>query len=519
MAVDGPATAEGELTQTPFAHLVVFALERKLTGTLLLEEGPDRVHVLTFVRGNPAKCRPGDDFAPLGKLLLDEGVIEESVLEAALSTHGLMAQAGLLGDMLVMAGHVEPEALDRVLERQFRLRFVRLFALPGSTRYRWFENVDELAEWGAEASRQDPFELLWAGLERHGDKASSMEPSLAALGEGQPLNIHQRAPLERLGLEGLASEIVELLLLEPVSLPELVSLEVAPEELCRRVVFTMLLLRFVDLGRGALPIGVVDKVPTTLARVRLKQARQQLVAAAEDEVGDGERTSRRRGVDRRRDSAPAADPSAASSPEPASSREPVSSPQPASSAEPASAAPPPPPVPASFVEAPAPTSATVLSLEPEIEPDSSVRAIRSVIEGKPIADLLSLGRARIEAKDAATALQLADAALEREPANTEARVLSVTARGLRPHADVKALVLELDELVAGDDGCVEARWQRAILRKRLGDDAGARHDLEKVLALQPGHEGATSRLAEGSEPTKPAGGAKGTGLLGRLFRR
>ena len=30
----------------------------------------------------------------------------------------------------------------------------------------WYENVDELADWGAEPSRQDPFELLWAGPAR-----------------------------------------------------------------------------------------------------------------------------------------------------------------------------------------------------------------------------------------------------------------------------------------------------------------------------------------------------------------
>jgi hypothetical protein len=499
MAVDGPPTAEGDLAGTPFAHLVVYALERKLTGTLLLAEAEDRVHTLTFERGTAAKCRPGDDFAPIGRLLLDEGVIEESVLEAALSTHGLMSQAGLLGDMLVMAGHVEPEALDRVLERQFRLRFTRLFALPGPTRYAWYEGVDRLADWGAEPARLDPFELLWAGLERHGDKASSMEPTLAALGEQQSLAIHPRAPLERLGLEGLASEIVELLLLEPVSLPELCSLDVAPPELCRRVVFAMLLLRFVDLGRGALPIGVVDKAPTTLARVRLKQAtRQRLVAAAEDEVGDGERApSRRRGVDPRRDSTPHGAPvSQAPSAEGAPAAEPAPGPPPR---------PRPPEKP--------------LVLEPEEpEPDSSVRAIRSVIEGKPTGDLLSLGRARIAARDAATALQLAEAALEREPQLAEARLLAVTARALMPHSDAKALVLQLDEIVAGDDRLAEARWQRGLLRKRLGDDAGARRDFERVVELEPDHEGARARLAGEGEQGKPAG-AKGGGLLGRLFRR
>src|SRR5687768_9869211 len=84
MPAAGQPTAEGELGQTPFAHLVVYAMERKLTGTLQLEENstsPEpRIHRLTFVRGAPAKIKPADDFARLGRLLTDEGLIDDDTL-------------------------------------------------------------------------------------------------------------------------------------------------------------------------------------------------------------------------------------------------------------------------------------------------------------------------------------------------------------------------------------------------------------------------------------------------------
>jgi hypothetical protein len=698
MSVASPPTAEGDLTGTPFAHLVVYALERKLSGTLLLEETPERIHTLTFHGGAPSKCRPGDDYEPLGKLLVDEGLIEQTVLEAALSTHGLLNQGGLLGDMLVMAGHIEPEALDRVLEQQFRLRVVRLFGLEGGTRYRWYENHDELADWGANPMQADPFELLWAGLEKHGDKASSLEPTIAVLREDQPLVIHPRAPLERLGLEGESSEVVELLLLEATSFPELCSLDVAPVEVCRRVVFALLLLRFFDLGRGVLPIGVAEKGPTTLARVQLKQSAQhRLIAAAEDTSGDGERSARpRRVVDRRRDSFTDADqleppseadvaaaqvlghakrprtldpesvyvppvrpvtggrslpreeaptpvpiaiaaaaasaaaaahaaeaaaasaagaPAGAPAPPPA---EPVVAPPPAApaaaparasssaaappegppppKASPAKAAPPnegsakasakpglprdlapregavrappakgsggkvapakpalePPPggaaraaatskpsltAPTKAVDTPAATPAAKAAAgaaarpsrnssrpaprtsSPTDEPDSSVRAIRSVIEGKPIEDILSLARARIEAKDGATALELAEAALDREPQLVEARLLAITARSMRPHADLKSLALEMDEVVAKNEKLADARWYRGLLRKRLGDDGGAKREFEKALELDEAHVGAARELQGGGRGSQAPAAAKGGSLLGRLFRR
>jgi hypothetical protein len=550
MPLAGSPTAEGDLDQTPFAHLVVYALERKLTGTLLLEESPERIHTMTFVRGSPAKLKPADEFLRLGRLLTDEGVIDDATLQGALSTRGL------LGDVLVMSGHVDPEVLERTLERQFRMRFVRCFTFDPKTKYRYYEGADELEEWGAEPNRIDAYELLWAGLERYGDRASSMAPSLAALTADQPLTVHARAPLERFGLEGLASDVVELLLLEPTSFTELCALEVAPVELTRKVVFALLLLRCLDLGKGALPVGVTDRAPQTLARVQLKQSVQRLVAAAPDESGDGAERVRRR--DRRRDdgedsgepssaastprdppssdrSKPLSLPAAPRLPEdgPKSAATPAAEGAPASAApvtaksagpDPSSKAPPPrkltPPPTKPKLEPPPPPRATkAAAADDPPEGDSSVRAIRSVIENTPVPQLLAMARARIDAKDGSAAFELAQAALDKGGASVIARLLVATAKSLKPHADLKALRIELDEIVAAEDGHAEARFFRGCLRRRLGDDAGARRDFEKALELDPSHEGAKKELDATPTSGETATDPKRGGLLGRLFRR
>src|ERR1700742_2003114 len=95
------ATAEGELARTPLAHLLVYALDRRLTGAMFLSSPTGVEHVVRFSRGVPIKVRPGDRHALLGQMLVDAGAIDEKTLEAALATQGL------LGDVLLLAGRVE----------------------------------------------------------------------------------------------------------------------------------------------------------------------------------------------------------------------------------------------------------------------------------------------------------------------------------------------------------------------------------------------------------------------------
>src|ERR1700691_1994200 len=50
-------TANGTLAKTPFLHLILYALEKKLTGTMEFLTPDKRTAVLLFVGGQPAKVR------------------------------------------------------------------------------------------------------------------------------------------------------------------------------------------------------------------------------------------------------------------------------------------------------------------------------------------------------------------------------------------------------------------------------------------------------------------------------
>src|SRR6185436_7589488 len=94
---EASATAEGELGRQPLAHLLVYALDHRLTGALFLTTADSTEHVVRLSRGVPVKVRPGDRFALLGEMLVEAGAIDQKTLDGALAT------PGLLGDVLLLA--------------------------------------------------------------------------------------------------------------------------------------------------------------------------------------------------------------------------------------------------------------------------------------------------------------------------------------------------------------------------------------------------------------------------------
>src|SRR5689334_7130987 len=109
-------TAEGDLGRTPFAHLLVYVLDKRLTGALVLSEPSGTTHRLRLEAGAVVKIHPGNEHVRLGELLIEEGAIDAATLQGALS------MPGLLGDALLLAGYVERETLERTVLRQFMLR-------------------------------------------------------------------------------------------------------------------------------------------------------------------------------------------------------------------------------------------------------------------------------------------------------------------------------------------------------------------------------------------------------------
>ncbi|WP_438009170.1 hypothetical protein WME89_11035 [Sorangium sp. So ce321] len=289
MSADGPATAEGDLERTPFAHLFVYAVEHRLTGALILLEPTGAQHTVRIVRGFPVKVRPSDGYARFGELLLEEGLITAEVLADALATRGL------LGDVLLLSGYLDAATLDWLAQVQFVRRIVHLFELPPETRYRYFDGLDVLADWGGDPARVDPLALLWAGMREHGERSTRLERTLERI-EGVPLRVHPALEPGRFGLGEGELAVIDMLQSSAPTLAALIRSGVASEPTVRKLIYALALTRYLDFGKG-MPLGAEpsSSVPPasaaslSLGRMQLRATLHREGAAAPDPAGDGER--------------------------------------------------------------------------------------------------------------------------------------------------------------------------------------------------------------------------------------
>jgi hypothetical protein len=286
VALGPPSSQEGELGKTPMAHLLVYAVERQLTGVLCVGEVGREPTRIRLARGVPVKIKVGDGFAMFGEMLIEARAIDRKTLDEALATQGL------LGDVLMLAGRVEKRVLERVAAEQFVRRIVHLFELGPTARFRYEEGSAELLEWGGEPANVDPLFLLWKGVSAHG--SSSLRSTIAALGAAD-LSLHALTPSSRYALSDDERLLVEHLAACPSSIDELASFELLPREHVERLVYFLAIVRALDLGNGATPLGV-ESIPKSgrslsqiVAKVALRPMTHRQGAAAPDLPGDGER--------------------------------------------------------------------------------------------------------------------------------------------------------------------------------------------------------------------------------------
>lgn len=530
MVPDLPATAEGELERTPFVHLAVYALERRLTGALFLVDPKGDVHTVRFARGVPVKIRPGDGYALLGELLVEGGFITRVTLSRALEAKGR------LGDVLVLSDKVEPKVVEETVHKQFRMRMTHLFELPPATTYKYFDGHHELVDWGGEPPLVDPYELIWAGIEAHGGDSTMMEGTLDKLGE-TPIELHPKHAVQRFNMAGDAKQVLDLIALDPTSLPDLLALEVVPPETVRRVVYALMVLRQINLGPKSVPVDTdVSSSPGVVGKVRLVTRALRVQAAAPDAPGDGERapvvprsrSKKSLGAMKATDEPPSSGPEVLpgeavptpapldDEPTPLSVTETRRIPSEVAAAA-AGATAPQAATPAGSSEAPtaeAPVGDTPSEARSGIQEVG--RRASPLPKGLDAAGLFELGRTRFFNREFDGAVEALEASRELDPKQRDTIALLAFARSHVAGADLKAIALELDELIRGDEAWVEPRFYRGATRKKLGDDAGARRDFERVLELSPDHAGARAQLGLG-QPTKSS--PQEIGLFGRLFRR
>jgi hypothetical protein len=181
--------------------------------------------------------------------------------------------------------------------------------------------------------------------------------------------------------------------------------------------------------------------------------------------------------------------------------------------------------------APAPTAAasvesdTLRSSLPSIHeirasaPDLEQPAVgeADAFQGMTPEEVFWLAKECLTERDLDGCVEACEAALKTAPDHPDLIALAVWARSQLGGADLKALAVQLDEVLIAHEGHVEARYYRGALRKRLGDEAGSLRDFLQVVQLSPGHEGASVALALAEQRKKKE--SERPSLFGRLFKR
>jgi curved DNA-binding protein CbpA len=245
-------TAAGTLAATPMPHLLVYALDRRLDGSIVLETPQGERSAFQVVAGVPAKAKTSEPVIHLGRVLLEMGAIGEQTLRQTLAR---VAQEKILhGQLLLAEGLVDEQTLNDALREQLTRKLQWMATLPPQTVYGYYEGASLLERWGGAPTPVEPLALIWRSIRSH-ESPQRIDAALARLPQRE-LRLHPEAQPARFLFSGRDQVVLDLLRAKPHSLRELLDSEVADQASVKRVLYALAVTRHLDLGSDAAPIGV-----------------------------------------------------------------------------------------------------------------------------------------------------------------------------------------------------------------------------------------------------------------------
>ena len=257
-------TAQGSLEATPLGHLLVYSLDRMLTGTLVLEEPNGKRHAIYFDEGGPSKAKIQDPVLFLGRVLVEQKAITDDVYDRTLVQ--ATASGQLHGQVLLEQGHVDEHALREALREQLSRQVLWMFGLPPDTLFGYYDRLNFLEHWGGEGVRAKPLALIWRGVREY-VHAGHMAQVLERFGD-QLILLHIDAPIRRFRFDQREQAIIDVLRAKPQPLNELLARGLADPAYVRRLVYAMLITRQLESGiPGVEPIGVDEAASSSRMQV------------------------------------------------------------------------------------------------------------------------------------------------------------------------------------------------------------------------------------------------------------
>ena len=209
--------ASGLLAKRPIAHLLVYALERALSGTFELEDdNGERMHIVVQC-GRVLRVEASEPLVYLGHILFENAVIDGVQLSTTLAE--VAATKRLHGQILLARGSINREQLADGLRHQRSRKLHHAFALSPRTTFAFFSGVDLVGGRPDDVEAMDPLPSVWRGIRAH-PPWEHARTTVAAVA-GRPLRLV--GAVDSLGLEGPLRAAVERLRQSPATVAELVA--------------------------------------------------------------------------------------------------------------------------------------------------------------------------------------------------------------------------------------------------------------------------------------------------------
>ena len=207
--------ATGLLSEKPLAHLLMFALDRKLSGSFELADDPSQYALIVVAEGKIARVWTSEPVIFLGHVLYEGGVLDAGQLGASLAE--IAQSKALHGQSLVAGGLITPEQLAHALRTQRLRKLHHVFTFPGTSRFAFYTDVDLVGQRPSDVEPIEPLAPMWRGIVAH-PSWDHVRATLAAVG-GRPIRVV--GSLETGGLREAERATIEWLRSTPATVAEL----------------------------------------------------------------------------------------------------------------------------------------------------------------------------------------------------------------------------------------------------------------------------------------------------------
>jgi curved DNA-binding protein CbpA len=210
-------SASGSLAKKPLAHLLIYALDRKLTGTFELADDRGAAVHIVVAAGMVARIGTQESVTYLGHILYENGFIDDNDLSTSLAE--VAASKRLHGQVLLAKGKIDRAQLAEGLRQQRSRKLQHAFALPPQTSFAFYTDIDLVGERPDDVEPLNPLTCIWRGVREH-PSWDHVRATITRVG-GRPLRLLDGVALERLGLDDDERGAAECLRMKNSTIPEL----------------------------------------------------------------------------------------------------------------------------------------------------------------------------------------------------------------------------------------------------------------------------------------------------------